>query len=298
MRKSLRLGFPLYLMIIPGLLYFLIFRYAPMGGIILAFKDFDPFDGLWASPWAGFQHFNHLFTNPDFWMLLRNTLILSALNLFLYFPAPILIAVLLNEARIKWFGRTVQTVIYIPHFVSWVVVVGITVVLFATQDGGINKLLAENGLSRIELLTDPDYFRGMYILQSIWKETGWGAIIFLAVLSSIDPTLYEAAVMDGASRWRQMWHITLPALQTIVILMFILRLGQVMETGFEHIYLLQNSLNLDVSDVFDTYVYREGVLQGEYSFTTAVGLFKSFVGLLFVITANWLAKKFGEEGVY
>lgn len=288
----------MYLMILPGLLYFLIFRYAPMGGILLAFKDFDPFEGFWASPWAGFNHFQALFAEPDFWRLLSNTLILSALNLFLYFPVPIVIAVLLNEARIKWFARTVQTVVYIPHFVSWVIVVGITIVLFASQDGGINKLLAGNGYARLELLTDPDYFRGMYVVQNIWKEMGWGAIIFLAALASVDPTLYEAAVMDGAGRWRQMWHITLPALRTIAVLMFILRLGQVMDTGFEHIYLLQNSLNLAVSDVFDTYVYRQGVLQGEYSFTTAVGLFKSVVGLLFVLTANKLAKKFGEEGVY
>jgi putative aldouronate transport system permease protein len=297
-QKAFKQGIPLYVMILPGLLYFLIFRYAPMGGVLLAFKDFDPFDGVWASPWVGFKHFQTLFAEPDFWRLLSNTMILSALNLFLYFPAPIIVAILLNEARVKWFARTVQTVVYIPHFVSWVVVVGITIVLFASQDGGINKLLAENGYARLELLTDPNYFRGLYVFQTVWKEMGWGAIIFLAALASVDPTLYEAAEMDGAGRWRQMWHITLPALQTIVVLMFILRLGQVMETGFEHIYLMQNSLNLAVSDVFDTYVYRQGVLQGEYSFTTAIGLFKSAVGLLFVVAANKLAKKFGEEGVY
>ncbi|WP_249863208.1 ABC transporter permease [Paenibacillus konkukensis] len=298
MQKAVKQGIPLYIMILPDLLYFLLFRYAPMGGIILAFKDFDPFEGIWASPWVGFKHFQVLFSEPDFWRLLTNTLMLSALNLFLYFPVPIVIAVLLNEARIKWFAKTVQTVVYIPHFVSWVVVVGITVVLFASQDGGVNKLLAEYGWSRIDLLTDPGYFRALYVLQSIWKETGWGTIIFLAALASIDPTLYEAAVMDGAGRWRQMWHITLPALRTIAVLLFILRLGQVMDSGFEHIYLLQNSLNLAVSDVFDTYVYRQGVLQGEYSFTTAIGLFKSIVGLIFVLAANKLAKRFGEEGVY
>lgn len=285
-------------MILPGLLYFLVFRYVPMGGIILAFKEFDPFEGVLASEWVGFKHFQVLFLEPDFWLLLKNTLVLSALNLFLFFPAPVVAAVLLNEARIKWFSKTVQTVIYIPHFMSWVVVVGITSALFATQDGGLNKLLAEYGFARIELLTDPDFFRGMYVVQNIWKEMGWSAIIFLAALASVDPTLYEAAEMDGAGRWRQMWHITFPALRTIVVLMFILRLGQVMDNGFEHIYLLQNSLNLAVSDVFDTYVYRQGILLGEYSFTTAIGLFKSVVGLVFVMAANQLAKKFGEEGVY
>lgn len=298
MQNVWRRGVPLYLMIIPGLLYFLVFRYAPMGGIILAFKDFDPFVGIIESDWVGFMHFRTLFGDPDFWRLLSNTLTLSALNLFFYFPAPIIVAVLLNEARLKWFSRTVQTVVYIPHFVSWVVVAGITVVLFAAQDGGVNKLLADNGFARIELLTDPDYFRGLYLFQNIWKETGWGTIIFLAALASVDPTLYEAAVMDGAGRWRQMWHITLPGLRSIAVIMFILRLGQVMDNGFEQIYLLQNSLNLAVSDVFDTYVYRQGILQGEYSFTTAVGLFKSFVGLAFIVFANKMAKKFGEEGLY
>lgn len=298
MTRTLKQGLPLYVMILPGLLYFLIFRYAPMGGIVLAFKDFDPFEGVWASPWVGFKHFQVLFLEPDFWLLLKNTLVLSGLNLFLFFPAPIIVAVLLNEARIKWFAKTVQTFVYIPHFVSWVVVVGITSALFATQDGGINKLLAEYGFARLEMLTDPDFFRGMYVFQNVWKEMGWGAIIFLAALASVDPTLYEAAEMDGAGRWRQMWHITLPALKTIIMLMFILRLGQVMDNGFEHIYLLQNSLNLAVSDVFDTYVYRQGILLGEYSYTTAIGLFKSVVGLIFVMGANQLAKKIGEEGVY
>lgn len=298
MHNVWRRGIPLYLMIIPGFLYFLIFRYAPMGGIILAFKDFDPFVGIVKSDWVGLAHFRTLFQEPDFWRILTNTLTLSALNLFFYFPAPIIVAVLLNEARLKWFSRTVQTVVYIPHFVSWVVVVGITVVLFAAQDGGVNKLLADQGLAKIELLTDPDYFRGLYLFQNIWKETGWGTIIFLAALSAVDPTLYEAAVMDGAGRWRQMWHITLPGLRSIAVIMFILRLGQVMDNGFEQIYLLQNSLNLGVSDVFDTYVYRQGILQGEYSFTTAVGLFKSVVGLAFIVFANRMAKKFGEEGLY
>lgn len=296
--KVWRRGLPLYLMILPGFLFFLIFRYVPMGGIVIAFQDYSPFAGFAGSEWVGFAHFERLFTEPEFWSLLSNTLILSAMNLFLFFPAPILIAVLLNEVRIHWFRKFVQTAIYMPHFLSWVVVVGITVILFATQDGAINKSLASSGLARIELMTDPDYFRIVYVLQNIWKEAGWNAIIFLAALASVDPTLYEAAVVDGANRWKQLWHITLPALKSTIIILFILRLGHVMDIGFEHIFLMQNSMNLSVSDVFDTYVYRAGILQGEFSYTTAVGLFKSVIGLILIVLANRMSKKFGEEGVY
>lgn len=296
--REWRRGLPLYLMILPGLLYFLIFRYLPMGGIVIAFQDYNPFAGFWNSEWVGLAHFERLFGEPDFLILLRNTLVLSALNLFLFFPAPIVIAVILNEVRVRWFKKFVQTAIYMPHFLSWVVVVGITVILFATQEGAINKGLASAGFERIELLTDPDYFRWVYVFQSIWKEAGWNAVIFLAALAAVDPTLYEAAVVDGANRWKQMWYITLPALKGTIIILFILRLGHVMDIGFEHIYLMQNSLNLSVSDVFDTYVYRSGVLQGEFSFTTAVGLFKSLVGLVLIMLANKLSKKAGEEGVY
>ncbi len=296
--KLWRRGIPLYAMILPGLLFFLLFRYLPMGGIVIAFQEFDPFLGYKESPWVGMAHFERLFTDPEFWMLLRNTLILSGLNLFLFFPAPILIAIVLNEVRLVWFRKSVQTVIYMPHFLSWVVVVGITVILFSTQDGGINQLLASWGLPRIELLTDPEYFRIVYVLQNVWKEAGWNAIIFLAALASIDPTLYEASVVDGAGRWRQLWHITLPALRSTIIILFILRLGHVMDIGFEHIYLMQNSLNREVSEVFDTYVYRTGIIQGAFSYTTAVGLFKSVIGLALIVLFNRLSKKIGEEGVY
>lgn len=296
--KEWKRGLPLYLMILPGLLFFLIFRYLPMGGIVIAFQEYNPFAGFLGSEWVGFAHFERLFGEPDFWTLLKNTLILSALNLFLFFPAPVLIAVFLNEVRMKWFKKFVQTAIYMPHFLSWVVVVGITVILFATQEGAINKGLAGAGFERLEIMTDPNYFRIVFILQSIWKEAGWNAVIFLAALASIDPTLYEAAVVDGANRWKQLWHITLPVLKGTIIILFILRLGHIMDIGFEHIYLMQNSLNLSVSDVFDTYVYRSGILQGEFSYTTAVGLFKSVVGLVLILLANKLSKKAGEEGVY
>ncbi|MDF2725909.1 MAG: sugar transporter permease [Paenibacillus sp.] len=293
-----RRGLPLYAMIAPGLVFFILFKYLPMGGIVIAFQEFDPISGFADSPWIGLGNFERLFAAPDFWKLLRNTMMLSLLNLVLFFPAPIVLAVLLYEVRKSWFRKAVQTIVYLPHFLSWVVIVGVTVLLFATQDGGINNLLATKGFERIELLTDPDYFRSLYVSQNIWKEAGWNAIIFLAALAAVDPTLYEAAVVDGAGRWRQMWHITLPALKSTIVILFILRLGSVMDIGFEHVYLLQNAMNLRVSDVFDTYVYRVGILQGEFGFTTAVGLFKSIVGLVLILLANRLSKKMGEEGVY
>jgi putative aldouronate transport system permease protein len=293
-----RRGLPLYAMIAPGLVFFLLFKYLPMGGIVIAFQEFDPISGFADSPWIGLGNFERLFAAQDFWKLLRNTMMLSLLNLVLFFPAPIVLAVLLYEVRKSWCRKAVQTIVYLPHFLSWVVIVGVTVLLFATQDGGINNLLATKGFERIELLTDPDYFRSLYVSQNIWKEAGWNAIIFLAALAAVDPTLYEAAVVDGAGRWRQMWHITLPALKSTIVILFILRLGSVMDIGFEHVYLLQNAMNLRVSDVFDTYVYRVGILQGEFGFTTAVGLFKSIVGLVLILLANRLSKKMGEEGVY
>lgn len=296
--QDVKRGFPLYIMITPGLLFFILFKYLPMGGIIIAFKQYDPFVGFMDSPWVGFDHFVKLFTEPDFFVLLRNTMLVSLFNLIFFFPAPVVLALLLHEVKVRWFRKTMQTIVYMPHFFSWVVVVGITVLLFATQSGGINNLLASIGLERIELLTNPDYFRSVYVFQNIWKEAGWNAIIFLAALAAVDPTLYEAATVDGAGRWRQMWSINLPALKSTIIILFILRLGSVLEVGFEHIYLMQNSINIGVSDVFDSYVYRNGVLQGAFSYTTAVGLFKSLVGLVLVISANRLSKKLGEEGVY
>ncbi|WP_281282543.1 ABC transporter permease [Paenibacillus piri] len=289
---------PLYLMILPGFLYFIIFKYIPMAGIVIAFQQYDPFSGFWSSDWVGFENFSKLFGEPDFFRLLWNTLTLSALNLFLFFPAPILLALLMNEVRLAWFRKSAQTIVYIPHFVSWVIVVSITILLFSPQEGGFNKLLADFGMPPFELLTDRGYFRILYVFQNIWKEAGWSAVIFFAALASVDPTLYEAAVVDGASRWRQLWHITLPALRSTIIVLFILRIGYMMNTGFEHILLMQNPVNLQVADVFDTFVYRVGIIQGDFSYTTAVGLFKAVVGLILVLIANRAAKKIGEEGVY
>lgn len=296
--QYLRRAIPLYMMIVPGLLSILIFKYLPMFGVVISFQNYNPFRGFLDSEWVGFEHFTRLFSQPDFLQLLKNTLLLNFIDICFYFPAPILFAIILNEVRLKWFKTSLQTIVYLPHFVSMVVVVGITVTLFASEFGAVNMLLDSLGLPRYMGLNDPDHFRWVWLLQNIWKEVGWSAIIYLAALSAIDPTLYEAAVVDGASRWRQIWHITLPSLVPVILILFILRLGSFIEVGFEHIYLLQNPLNLSVSDVFDTYIYRSGIQQGEFSYTTAVGLFKSIVGLVMVVAANTIAKRTGREGVY
>ncbi|OXL82378.1 protein lplB [Paenibacillus sp. SSG-1] len=298
MKAYWKRAFPIYLMILPGLLYFIIFKYIPMFGISIAFMKYSPFKGIMGSEWVGLHYFRRLFAEGDFLLLLKNTLLLNLLDVLFFFPAPILVALLLNELRARRMKAAVQTILYAPNFISWVVIVGITIVLFATGSGGINQLLEDWGLGPIELMTDPRYFRWVWLLQNIWQGAGWGAIIFLAALSGIEPTLYEAAKMDGANRWRQVWHITLPGLRGVIVVMFILRFGHMMDLGFEHIFLLQNPMNQEVSEVFETFIYKKGLIEGDYSYSTAVGLFKSVVGLVLVWGVNRLAKRFGQEGVF
>ncbi|MDF2926716.1 MAG: protein lplB [Paenibacillaceae bacterium] len=288
----------LYIMILPGLLYFLAFKYAPMWGLVIAFMNYQPYLGVFGSDWTGFYHFERLFGDPLFWTLFRNTFALAFYNLFFYFPIPIMLALMLNEVRSGVFKRFVQTMVYIPHFVSWVVVVGLAYVFFTTEDGMVNNILASLGMEQINFLGSTQWFRPLIIGEIVWKETGWGTIIFLAALAGVDQQLYEAARMDGAGRWRQLWHITLPAIRSTIVIMLILRLGNFLDTGFEQIYLMLNALNRNVGEVFDTYVYTVGITQGQFSYSTAVGLFKSVIGLILVLSANYLAKMFGEEGIY
>ncbi|MFS0654508.1 ABC transporter permease [Bacillus sp. 179-C3.3 HS] len=288
----------LYLMILPGLIYFIVFKYVPMWGLIIAFQDYQPFLGILGSEWVGFKHFIRLFTEPTFFILLKNTLILFAMNVVIFFPIPILLALLLNEVRLALFKKFVQTMIYIPHFMSWVIVVSLSFVLLTVDGGLINELIAFFGGEKINFLLSQDWFRPMYILQVIWREAGWSTIIYLAAITAVDPQLYEAAKMDGAGRLRQMWHITLPAIKSVIVVLLILKIGDTLELGFEHVYLLLNATNREVAEIFDTYVYTAGLKQGQFSYSTAVGLFKAAVGLILVMMANRLAKKFGEEGIY
>ncbi|MFC0329841.1 ABC transporter permease [Paenibacillus sepulcri] len=288
----------LYLLALPGIVFFILFKYVPMWGIIISFQNYSPYQGMWRSPWVGFDHYVRFFSNPGFMMLFRNTMAINLLSLLLFFPLPILISVMLAEVRSIAYKRVIQTIVYLPHFLSWVIIVGITFLLLSTGEGVVNQLLVAAGLNKIEFLTTPNYFWGLLTAQSIWKDAGWGTIIFLAAMAGIDPQLYEAAKIDGAGRLRQIWHVTLPGIRPVIIILLILRIGHMMDVGFEQVFLMMNGAVSEVADVFDTYVYRLGVKQGQFSFSTAVGVFKSVIGLLLVIGANRLAKKFGEEGVY
>ncbi|WP_149093342.1 ABC transporter permease [Paenibacillus terrae] len=288
----------LYLMVLPGLVYFIIFKYFPMGGLVIAFQDYQAFLGITGSPWVGMKHFIRLFTEPTFFMLLRNTLVLFALNIVIFFPLPIILALMLNEVRKRVFKNIIQTIIYIPHFMSWVIIVSISYV-FLTVDGGVlNEMIAALGGEKISFLTSPEWLRTVYMGQVIWKELGWSTIIYLSAITVVDTQLYEAAEMDGAGRLRKTWHVTLPAIRPVIITLLILKIGSTLDLGFEHMYLLLNSLNREVAEIFDTYIYTAGLKNGQLSFSTTVGLFKGVVGLILIMGSNRLAKKFGEDGVY
>jgi len=287
----------LYILMIPGLLHILIFRYVPMYGVLIAFKDYNPYTGFFDSQWVGFKHFIQFFNSANFKNLFTNTLWISLLNLALSFPAPVILAVLINELRLPRVKKAVQTCVYIPHFLSWVIVASLTSTIFS-MDGVINRMLTANGMESVKFLTSTTLFRPMIIGQTIWKSAGWGTIVFLAAMAGVDLQLYEAAIVDGATRFRQVWHITLPAIRNTVVIMLILRLGSVLDTGFEQIYLMSNALNRTVSETFDTYVYTIGITQGSFSMATAVGLFKSVIGIVLIFGSNALAKKVGDSGIF
>lgn len=288
----------LYLMLLPGLVYFIMFKYVPMGGLVIAFKNYSPFRGIWASDWVGFKNFIDFFKTPDFGRLFRNTLGISLLQLALYFPAPIILSLFLNEVYHNTYKRVIQTLVYIPHFVSWVIVASLTFQLFNSQDGVINMLYKAVSGTTFNLLSNPKTFWGLIVGQDIWRETGYGTIIFLAALAGVDQEMYEAARIDGAGRWRLMWHITLPAIKGTVIMMLILRVGGLLNTGYEQIFLMRNDLNVSTAEVFDTYIYTRGIVQGSYSFSSAAGMFKSVIGMILVLTSDRIAKAFGESGIY
>ncbi len=296
--KKMRRDIGLYFLLLPGLIYYLVFKLLPMWGVLVAFQNYNPYLGFLGSPWIGFKNFTDFFSNPDFLRLIVNTLYLSLLNILFYFPAPILIALLLNELSRQWFKKGVQTLIYIPHFMSLVIVANIFYMMLTTDGGLINNLMEKLGYGKISFLSDPGWFRPIIILQTIWKETGWGTIIFLAALAGVDMEQYEAAFVDGAGRFRQLWHITLPAIKGTIIILLILRMGSVLNTGFEQIYLMSNALNRSVAQVLDTYVYEVGITRGSFGYATAVSLFKSIVGIILIYSTNFMAKKAGESGIF
>ncbi|UKS24751.1 ABC transporter permease subunit [Paenibacillus sp. HWE-109] len=296
-RRRFQQNIPLLIMFVPVLLYFIIFKYFPIAGNIIAFKNYNLMEGIWGSPWVGLKHFKVLFTQPQTLTIIRNTFTLSLLSIVVGFPFPILIAVLLNELRAIRFKRMVQTLIYLPHFFSWVIIGGIVVTIFSQQSGIVNKLLELWTGHSIAFLYQEHSWLAIFLGSGIWKEAGWGAIIYLAALASIDSHLYEAASIDGASKWRQMWHITLPGIRSTIVLMLILGMGNVMEVGFDHVYTLQNAAVSDISSVISTYIFIVGVQGGQFSLTTAVGLFESLVGFFLVVLSNQLARKF-DQGLW
>ncbi|MBS4219124.1 sugar ABC transporter permease [Bacillus sp. FJAT-49711] len=288
----------LYLLLLPGLIYLIIFKYFPMYGVIIAFKDFNMFAGIIDSPWAGFEQFERLFRTPDFQKIFMNTLIISLLKLVFGFPAPIILALLLNELRHMFFKRFTQSVLYLPHFVSWVIFAGIIMTFLNPVDGLVNHIIQYFGGKPMHFLTSKEHFRSILVITDIYKEMGWGTIIYLAAMTGVNSDLYEASRIDGANKFKQMWHVTLPSIRPVILIMLILSLGNILEAGFFQIYLLYSPLVYDVADIIDTYVYRRGIQEANYSLATAAGLFKSIIALVLIVTANKIVKKFGEDGLW
>jgi len=286
-----------YLMAMPGLVYFLVYKYFPMYGMLIAFKDFSIPDGISASPWANpwYKHFKYFYDSPYFLQLLTNTTLISLYKLFWGMAPSILFAILLFESRYLLLRRLSQTFSYMPHFLSWVIIYGIGLVFLSESDGLVNRWITELGFSAIPFFTSTDIFRSVLVGLSVWKDLGWEAIIYLAAMTSIVPSLYEAARVDGASRMRMIWHITLPGIRTVVIMLFILKLGHVMDAGFEQVYILYNVTVYPVADILDTWVYRTGLEQLNFSLASAVGVFKSIIGFTLVVFTNKLAKRWGEN---
>lgn len=289
----------LYLMSFPFLLFVLVFQYFPIWGWVTAFQRYKPARDFWHQSWVGFQWFVEIFQDSRFWLALRNTLGMSVLSLLVNFTIPIVFAVLLNEVRSRWFQRTVQTISYLPHFVSWVVVSGMVSIMLSTDGGVVNGLLTTLGLIKepVQFLAKPEWFWGIVTASDLWKELGWNAIIFLAAITAIDPQLYEAAKVDGAGKFRQIWHVTLPGIRNVVIVLLILSIGGLLSIGFEKQFLLGNPVVADFSQVLDLYALNQGINQGRYSYGTAVGVLSSLVSLTLLFTANRLFQRFSGQSV-
>jgi len=288
----------LYLLLLPGLVWYFIYKYLPMYGLIIAFKDYSFSKGIWHSPWAGFKHFEFLFSYPDFYRIVKNTLIINVYELVFSFPAPIILALLLNELKNMVFKRSIQTIVYFPHFLSWVVFGGIVIQLLSPNDGLINQLRELLGLEPVHYMVKSEYFRPIVIASLILKETGWGAIIYLAALAAIDPEQYEAATIDGANRWQKLRYVTLPGIRNTIVLLLILKIGNMLDYGFEQIYVLYNPSVYDVGDVLSTYIYRVGLQGAKFSLTAAIGLFQSAIGFLLIWSANRIAKRYSDVSLW
>ncbi|ACS99837.1 ABC transporter permease [Paenibacillus sp. JDR-2] len=287
----------LYVMLLPAIAFLLIFNYIPMYGATIAFKDFWITKGIMGSPWVGLEHFQKIFDTDKFWEVFRNTIEINLLRLVFGFPAPIILAILLNEVRQKFLKRSIQTIIYLPHFVSWVTIAGIIFSLLST-DGLVNKVVVAIGGEPINFLTNNQMFRPLLIISGIWKEAGWGTIIYMAALAGVNPNLFEAAMVDGANRFKQAMYITLPSLLPIISILLILNFGSMMTGGFDQVFNLYNTMVYKSGDVIDTYVYRIGLTQGEYSMATAIGLFLNVINFTLLMIVNYVSKKLSGQGIY
>ncbi|KIL41474.1 sugar ABC transporter permease [Gordoniibacillus kamchatkensis] len=287
----------LYAMLFLPMVYFILFKYGPMFGILIGFQNYNFVKGVFGSEWVGFAHFREFLADPYFWKLVRNTVLLNIYMLIFCFPAPIALALILNEARIKWFKKLSQSISYLPHFLSTVVVCGM-VVNFLSNGGVINRIVAAFGWEPIPFLMDPRWFRTIYISSELWQGVGWGSIIYLAALSAVDPQLYEAARMDGANRWQQIRHVSFPGIAPVITIMFLLSVGNIMSIGYEKVLLLYTGPTYETADVISTYVYRRGLLGSDFSYSTAVELFQSVVALGFVTMANHFSKKVSETSLW
>lgn len=285
------------LLALPGLLYFVVFHYLALFGYIIAFEDYQPFLGFFRSPFVGLANFQQLLGDSAFWQAVRNTVTISLLQLLLFFPAPIALALLLNSVISTKLRRFIQTIVYLPHFISWVIIVSLFQQLFGGT-GLVAHLAVDAGLPPVNMMTNPDLFKWMVTLQLVWKDAGWGAIIYLAALLSIDASLYEAAAVDGAGRWQRLWHVTLPGIVGITLLLLILRLGTILSVGFEQILLQRDAVGPSAGEVLDTYVYYQGIVGGQWGITACAGLIKGIIGASIVLGANKIAHVFGQEGVY
>ncbi|WP_082927313.1 ABC transporter permease [Paenibacillus oryzisoli] len=294
--KKMKRFLPLYLLFLPVLAYYVIFHYAPMTGVVIAFKQYTFMDGIFGSRWAGLTHFKRFIDSGDFWEIFQNTLVLAFYRILFGFPAPILFALLVHEMRFTKWKRFFQTVSYLPHFVSWVVVYALMYNLFS-ESGLINIALKSSVGHTFEFLSSTEYYRMMFVGSAIWKEIGWGAIIFLAALTRVDPDMIEASAIDGANRWHRLWHVTLPSIRSTISIMFVLSLGGILSVSFEQTLVMYNPQVAPVAEVIDFYIYRIGLLNtNNYSYATAVGLFRSAIALVLVLIANFVSKKLDEEG--
>ncbi|AET60224.1 binding-protein-dependent transport systems inner membrane component [Paenibacillus terrae HPL-003] len=287
----------LYALLVLPLAYFIVFKYGPMWGVQIAFKDFNFFQGITGSEWIGFDAFREVFRMDDFYRTLRNTIVLNLLDLLVSFPAPLVLAILLYELKVVWFKKLSQTILYIPHFISWVIIGGIVYQVFGTQSGMINNVLTSIGFQAIPFLTDKNDWVITYLLTGVWQSAGWGTILYLAALTGINRELFEAAEVDGAGRMKRIWHITIPGMKTTIATLLIINLGNMITIGFDRPYVIGNVAVRDYSDVLSTFVYRIGMESGQYTLATVVGLFQAVVGLIFVLGANYASKKLTDESI-